>query len=318
MHRLLLTLLLVGSLAGSALAADVQPASGHSVNVPALDSITLEKWRQKRSYYVQALNSRISVEGVMKSYLGWAKESGPVKGQKDVRSLGNAEYGLKAVIKAGQDNAKTTVTIPGMDDAMQELATASETLLPLMKEGYSYYSRKEYTEDSLAKGVELHAKLMPAYADFVDAGNRLSLLEESLNDGLETQTLAYIEKSHGHKYYWYHTLLMSKARRVINAIPTDRSAPVLAAFNATIKDFNASLKEFETYYETAGEAAVRKERMMGFTPKSFDAFLSKSRQFALDVADEKKPATTLQMNAKGLVGTYNSLITSSNTTRFAR
>jgi serine/threonine-protein kinase len=100
-------------------------------------------------------------------YLSWADASrGPTGGEKVI-------YGLYSLSESCRGDAGASGE--GVEDAYEAKLAGMYTLL---SETERYYERKEYKDDRMARGRELHPRLLAAFADF--NGAHRALLREAL------------------------------------------------------------------------------------------------------------------------------------------
>ncbi|MDL2210011.1 YiiG family protein [Desulfovibrio sp. OttesenSCG-928-O18] len=289
----------------------------NGISVPAsMNDATFEQWQKKERHYADALNRVNSIKSTMRNYLGWAKD-GPKADAKSVRGISDMSSGLERIQKAAAENAKVGVTIPAMDTAFEEMAKAAKALQTVSSEANKYYSRKDYLADNMARGIELHPELVKAYEAFVAAADPLDAMKEELSDKLEPLKLAHIEKKYGKEYYWQHVNIMGKARAVIKFVPDDVSAKVDGeAYDAAVNALSETLKEFEAYYEQAGDEKIGKLARMPVKPDAFNSFLAAARELGLDFKNPKKSNNSYVNHINSMIRAYNSLIDRSNRTQF--
>jgi hypothetical protein len=107
------------------------------------------------------------------------------------------------------------------DAALEAAATAYvdavSNLEPLLKEADDYYSAENYKDDRMAKGKELHPRLVAAWDAFAGADHNLRDAVEVNNDRRAQEKLAAIEQSEGRKAHYYVDALMIYAKRVLLA-----------------------------------------------------------------------------------------------------
>ncbi len=298
-------------------AAEQKPAVP-AIAVPALDDAALEQWNSKIQIYVKALNGMQNPRTVFSSYMAWAKEKGPTGKETSPGGISDVAPYMKSLETAAEQSDKISLKIPLMDLALHELAAAAKEVAPVASEANGYYRRKDYLEDGMAKGKELHPKIVAVFTRLFDAADRLSAMLRQVNPKVQKQALAQVERKYGKKYYWQHKNVMIAAGDLVDVTPTSTGAPLdKPAFDTALKQFLAAVKGFEDYYNATGEEAVRKEVQMGFAPGSFDSFIGYARELAANADHGDKSAAHKYGNAlKSFIHSYNSLVDSSNHARF--
>ena len=88
---------------------------------------------------------------------------------------------------------------------------------PLLKEADDYYTAENYKDDKMAKGKELHPRLVAAWDAFAGADHNLREAVEVINDRRALEKLAAIEQSEGRKVHYYVEALMIHAKHVLLA-----------------------------------------------------------------------------------------------------
>ncbi len=187
----------------------------------------------------RALNSRTR-------YLSWANKSGPTGKEKIV-------YGLYTLY----DPADCNRNIPAANEAEPRDAALEEAgaafmssimaLTPLVTEANNYYEQGDYKDDKMAKGREFHPKLMAAWDSFTAADTRLRDEIERIDEKVQLETLAEIEKTEGRKTRYFVLALMAKAKTLIRAegdgddkaFDAGKATQALEAYEASIKDLEA-------------------------------------------------------------------------------
>ncbi|CAK7072783.1 MAG: hypothetical protein DELT_01962 [Desulfovibrio sp.] len=318
MRKILVTVLVLAFAAAPAFAQSLNDlATGKgSIEIPAkMSDAEVEQWQKKEQYYAESLNRVNGIKSTMKSYLGWAKE-GPNAQAKNIRGINDMGSSLDRIIKAEENNAKVNAKILPIDLVFAEMAAAAKELKEINGEANKYYSRKDYLEDNMAKGAELHPKLIEKYNAFVEAADKMDGMKDELTEKLEPKKLDLIAKKYGKEYYWQHVRLMAKARAVVKFLPENASDTVDgAAYDAAVSDFSATLKEFEDYYTKTGDEGVRKLARMPLNPDAFNSFLASAREVGQDVKAGKKDNSYVN-HINSMVRSYNSLIDRSNRTTF--
>jgi hypothetical protein len=180
-------------------------------------------------------------------YLSWADKSGPTGREKIV-------YGLYTLY----DPADCARGIPAAnelephDAALEEAGAAFMSslmaLTPLVKEAADYYEQGDYKDDKMAKGRQLHPRLMAAWDSFLAANGRLRDAVERINEQVQLEALARIEKTEGRNTRYFALALMIKAKALLRAEGDgDAGAFDLARVTQALEGYEAAVKDIEAH-----------------------------------------------------------------------
>ncbi len=142
---------------------------------------------EKLNAYVGLINTvSENVDSSYGRYLMWTnRETGPTGKERNIYGL----YKLNA-FETYLDRASKAKTLqPGneLDQYIDEYLSTYKELAPLVEEAYLYYDQKDYLDDQMAKGKELHPKLMAAF-------NKFFAVSDKLGENYETVDLAQHKK----------------------------------------------------------------------------------------------------------------------------
>ena len=149
-------------------------------------------------------------------YLSWADKSGPTGREKIV-------YGLYTLYDPADCNRGIPAAneIEPHDAALEEAGAAFMSslmaLTPVVKEAADYYEQGDYKDDKMAKGRQLHPRLMAAWDSFLAANGRLRDAVERINEQVQLEALARIEKTEGRNTRYFALALMIKAKALVRA-----------------------------------------------------------------------------------------------------
>lgn len=203
---------------------------------------------QKVQPYIACLN-RLSERALQSRdrYLSWAAKSGPTGRERIV-------YGLYSLY----DPADCNRSIPAANaaephDAALEAAGTDYmyslmALTPLVKEADGYYEQGDYKDDKMAKGRQLHPKLMAAWDSFASANDRLRDAVDRINDQVQLETLARVEKAEGRKTHYYTLALMIEAKALLHAEGDGENKTFnIAKAASAVEGLETAIKELEAY-----------------------------------------------------------------------
>lgn len=224
-------------------------------------------------------------------YLSWAAKSGPTGNERIV-------YGVYTLY----DPAKCNRNIPDANQAephdaqLEEAGTAFISslmvLTPLLKEADDYYQQGDYKDDKMAKGKELHPKLMAAWDSFVAANDRLQDAVERINDQVQLEELAEIEKEEGRKTHYYTLALMIDAKALVHAEGEGEDKNFdIAKVTPVLERYEASIKALEAYGEGHPE-----EKAGSIFVSAARSFLKTGKELMRRVRDKTPYSTGERMN----------------------
>ncbi|MCG7394641.1 YiiG family protein [Microvirga sp. ACRRW] len=296
------SLLVAAFLSVSAVAhAQAPNAAQQQADAAALQAVT-----GKMNAYVALMNRTMRASESIARYKSWVDmDKGPVNTN---RAFGL--YQLYDVTKLVADASKALNTEPklaDLDASMKAYIEAYSQLAPIVDEANTYYERKDYLDDNLARGKQIHTRLVPAAAAFLAAREKVEQAFQVEQTKLAQKELAAIEQSEGRKANWHRTNLMLAAQRIIDRMPSNE-APVVdvAAFEANVSLFATASKDFDDYRKSDPEALKSLEGPV-------QSFLAASREFR----DAIKPVKGDVRRGGGqklqsVVNAYNALVGTAN------
>jgi hypothetical protein len=203
------------------------PPGGHEAKAkpPAPDDPGRELGTKLNGYISECINefSR-KASSSMQTYYSWAsdKEDKPPTGKK--RSIG----GVNEIVGDPEECAAAVKkhnamppSIPALESAGTAYAEALTALVPVVNEAYRYYHQEDYKDDKMAKGKELHPKLLAAFAAFKTANRELYRVVDEQQEKLDQVALDSIEKREGKKMFWHikRTAIVAKPLMGLNTYP---------------------------------------------------------------------------------------------------
>ena len=141
-----------------------------------------------------------------------------------------------------------------LEAAATAYVDAVSKLEPLLKEADDYYTAENYKDDKMAKGKELHPRLVAAWDAFAGADHNLREAVEVINDRRALEKLAAIEQSEGRKVHYYVEVLMIHAKHVLLA--EKAATPDVAAITQGLNDYEEAIKGAEQASGAGGDAKI--------------------------------------------------------------
>lgn len=284
--------------------AQAPNAAAPAQNQQAEDA--LEAATAKLNAYVALMNRTLRASESIARYESWVdKEKGPVNKN---RAFGVYElFDVADEIAEASEALKQEPKLAGLDASMKAYIEAYSQLSPIIDEANGYYERKDYLDDNLAKGREIHVRLMPAAKTFLAAREKVEQDVNAEKANLSALALAAIERREGRKARWHRTNLMMAARRIVDRLPDDKSPVVdVAAVEADVTRFADAVKEFDAYRASDSGALENIQAPL----RSFLAAARDYRDAVKPVKGDVRRAGGQQLQA--IVNSYNALVGSAN------
>jgi hypothetical protein len=210
---------------------------------------------EKLNAYVGCIN-RLS-ERVYESrarYFSWVNQKkGPTGKERII-------YGLYTIYESADCKAgvaKANELEPDdkdLESAASAYAEAVGALEPLLKEADDYYEQENYKDDKMAKGKELHPRLVAAWDAFAAADRRLRDGVETIQDKQAEDKLAEIERTDGKNAVYHVQSLMIDAKRVMRTQSADK--PDLARITDAVAAYEAIVKATEAYADANKDSKI--------------------------------------------------------------
>lgn len=208
-------------------------------------------------------------------------------------------------------------SLPDLDAAAGRYHQALEALRPLSHQLRDYYERGDNEDDDFAKGKQLHAPLMSALSDFVEASEAFSAELDAQNDAAQREQLKVLEQAEGRTREYYRLAMMLDAKEIIGLMQDDafdlaRASELLQQFNQISDEAHAKVADQDpgkldwNSFETSAEKFRRegKARLKRVTEKT--------PYTALEKRWLTNPTTAPEGSPTRLLKAYNDLVFQSN------
>lgn len=295
--------------AGSSGPAAAAPAAAAPVDAEATQALIV-----KLNPYVSLLNRTMRANDSAARYESWVNmKSGPTGKERIIYGLYSL-YDVRGEIDKANAAVASQPSLPALDAAIPDYIKAYETLAPIVTEADGYYSRKDYTDDNMAGGKALHARLAPAIAAFRQERTRVDALLAVEKAKADAAELALIEQTEGKKARWNVANVMLRARQAVDLLPSQNKPVVdMPAFEAAVLAYAGAVKEMDAY------SAANPGSFFVFESRPRD-FLGKLRTFREKLQKAKGDARKgAGRDLEWLVRDYNMMVsTARNATQFAK
>ncbi len=196
-----------------------------------------------------------------------------------------------------------------------ETAAAAEPerpeLEPLLIEASRYYSQGDYKDDDVARGNELHPKIMAGYQAVFSSGKALRDAVDHENRALLARGLARIEKEEGKSLRYHTRRVMTEAEGALTLALDPATDPV--KLRDAIEAYKTLYAEFLDRKAKHPEEAERGGGLVAFVAHG-DLLLGgfKEMQRIADAKIAGKPFELEDLRRTQLLKFYNSLVEDSN------
>jgi hypothetical protein len=283
---------------------------------------------EKLNAYIDCINSVSGrVHDSERRYFSWADEKkGPTGKERNIYGLYSISDPTSCV--NGVTKAKTAKpSLPKLEEAGAAYTAAASKAFPLLKEANDYYNQKNYQDDKMAKGKELHPKLVALFDEFDKADTAMRAEVHTLNRQLKERTLANLEKTEGKKIPYLHSHLMLLAEDVVKLGDAGKLEAIdLPKLTAKIDEYEKAVNELSTYVGAHKDEAGKFMMIDSLVSEAKD-YLVAAKELMRRVRDKTPYSTGEKMNLGGagewmvngspgkLVHEYNDLVGRSNSVR---
>ena len=201
-------------------------------------------------------------------------------------------------------------------------------VVPLVNDAHKYYEHAEYKGDKMARGKQLHSKLVAAFETFDKADTDLSQLVDKVQEDSDRRELVRIEKEEGKKGHWHtvNTTLLAKPllHEGEKDVSRDGSKINLPALTAACDNFEKAVLAFEAWSkQTKGESAststfLGTAKELVVAGKNLVVHIRDKKPYS--ETDKRQMGTSSGWMVEGspdaLLDKYNKLIDAYNSVRF--
>jgi hypothetical protein len=209
---------------------------------------------EKLNAYVGCIN-RLSERSYdsQERYFSWVDKKGPTGKERII-------YGTYTIYDTSdcKKNVEKANALEPRDAELEAAATAYveavTKLEPLLQEADDYYSQEDYKDDKMAKGREMHPRLVEAWKAFASADRTLRSHVDEINDRQSQLRIAEIEKTEGRSARYHVEALMIHAKRVMRAETEDQ--PDADRIVQALTEYEGIVKSAEQFSGKDGNAAI--------------------------------------------------------------
>jgi hypothetical protein len=282
---------------------------------------------EKLNGYIRDCLNRYSksVHSAEERYFSWAdSKKGPSGRERNVYGVYDISLDPEQCKAAIARSNAAPPNEPDIERLADAYAAALSAVVPVIKDAHKYYERGDYKDDKMARGKQLHPKLVSAFEVFDKADTELSQRVDKVQEDLDRRELVRIEKEEGKKGHWHTVNATLLAKPLLHEGAKDVTKINLAALTAASDNFEKAVDTFEGW---ANQSKSEANITSGYLRTAKDLVIA-GKNLVRRIRD-KKPFSSTE---KGWMGTssgwmvegspdavldkYNKLIDAYNSARF--
>jgi hypothetical protein len=258
-------------------------------------------------------------------YLSWVADEkvGPTGKERNIYGL----YDVNAnTCFPNLERAKTMQPpLPEVESAAAEYRKALEELDPLVKQADKYYDQKDYKDDKMAKGKQLHPQLLNAFAKFEQVSRGFEDRVTALNDAVNTRQFARLEKDPSRRLQYLSQKSLNEAKALIKLTDIAELKELdLQKYDVALQTYDKALTELEQYAD-AHKAETSRAMMFSSYLSSSKNFLKSAKELLRRKRDNKdfnkeffskSSPRMVEGHPAQVIETYNRMIGDSNNLRY--
>ncbi|MCZ8314693.1 YiiG family protein [Phreatobacter sp.] len=232
-------------------------AQGAATRAPAAPDAELQAAIAKSNAYTALMNRTLRAIESWQRYRSWVNiQQGPTGRERYISYGLYSLYDVRSELEKAEAATAQEPAIPDLDDAMRRYIQSYRELAPLITRANGYYERKDYEDDRMALGRELHRQMVPAAEAFLKDRADVEAAMRVFRTDLNRRELADIERREGRSARWHVRNVLIAARGVMDLMPSNDAPRVnMAAFDAAIAAYAAALREMDKLKETDPDGA---------------------------------------------------------------
>ena len=232
-------------------------AQGAGTRSAAAPDAELQAAIAKSNAYTALMNRTLRAIESWQRYRSWVNiQQGPTGRERYISYGLYSLYDVRSELEKAEAATAQEPAIPDLDDAMRRYIQSYRELAPLITRANGYYERKDYQDDRMALGRELHRQMVPAAEAFLKDRADVEAAMRGFRADLNRRELADIERREGPSARWHVRNVLIAARGVMDLMPSNESPRVdMAAFDGAIATYAAALREMDKLKESDPDGA---------------------------------------------------------------
>ncbi|MBN8938772.1 MAG: YiiG family protein [Rhizobiales bacterium] len=263
----------------------------------------------KSNAYTALMNRTLRAIQSWQRYRSWVDMSRGPTGRERYISYGlYSLYDVAGEISRAEAARGREPAMPELDETVGRYIQAYQDLAPLITRAERYYERKDYRDDGMAEGRDLHARMVPAAETFLRERAALDAQMRGFKNDLDGRELAAIEKREGRSARWQVRNIMISARAVMDLMPSnDQPVVDLKAFDAAVASYAGAVREMDRFKENNPSGVPLIESQAS-------SWLGKLRDFRDKLGRSRGDVRRGAANdANWLVNSYNTMVSLADT-----
>lgn len=272
---------------------------------PSAESAALSK---KLGLYVDCLNSvDRGLHSAADEYMRKVdRAKGPQPGREPSLFTRNEVEPCYAQLQQGM---AAPPALAELDAAAQSYLAALQKLAPVLKDANEYYRQEDYKDDKYAKGKQLHAPLVAAFAEFGKASDEFHAALDVEDVRYKERELAEIEQQQGRKLSYLHRVVMLRAKQLVKLGEADPIDP--AKYQPALDAYTQAVEEASAYFNAHRTELGDRVSCWQTVERAARDFLKEGKEKMRNFRDNKKPSPGLYSSDR-FVDEYNDLIMMAN------
>ena len=232
-------------------------AQGAGTRSAAAPDAELQAAIAKSNAYTALMNRTLRAIESWQRYRSWVNiQQGPTGRERYISYGLYSLYDVRSELEKAEAATAQEPAIPDLDDAMRRYIQSYRELAPLITRANGYYERKDYQDDRMALGRELHRQMVPAAEAFLKDRADVEAAMRGFRADFNRRELADIERREGRSARWHVRNVLIAARGVMDLMPSNESPRVdMAAFDGAIATYAAALREMDKLKESDPDGA---------------------------------------------------------------
>lgn len=273
------------------------------------DDAGLQAAIAKSNAYTALMNRTLRAVESWGRYASWVDMRRGPTGRERYISYGlYSLYDVRGEIEKAEQALTREPALPDLDDAIRRYIQSYQALAPLITRAERYYERKDYQDDRMAEGRDLHRQMVPAAEAFLKDRAEVDQSMRAFRADLNGRELAAIERREGRSGRWHVRNVMISARAVMDTMP-DNDKPVvnLQAFDAALQRYSAAVRELDGIRESD-------PRSVSMIDSQASSWLGKLREFRQKIGRSRGDARRgAGHDAMWIVNQYNMMVSMAET-----
>lgn len=205
---------------------------------------------EKLNGYIRDCLNRYSksIHSAEERYSDWADvKKGPTGKERNIYGIYEISQDPEQCRAAIAKSNGAPPSKPDMEKLASAYSAALVAVVPLINDAHKYYERGDYKDDKMAKGKQLHPKLVAAFEAFDKADTDLSQLVDQVQEDLDKRELVRIEREEGKKGHWHTVNTTLLAKPLLHEAAKDVAKINLTALSAADDSYDQAVDAFETW-----------------------------------------------------------------------